>query len=177
MSQFASCLGQRTPSDDMEHERRLLKYEHWANRRVLAALQGATNNGSRSLQLLAHICAGIIEWARRLDGETETSTPIWPTLTLRDCEIWLTRAEESLTRLESILLESQPEDLEATISYTNQHGLSYKTKRRDALSHLFAHGAYHRGQIAADLRAGGGEPVNTDFITYVRELAGERWRP
>jgi len=35
------------------------------------------------------------------------------------------------------------------------------------------HGSYHRGQVAAAVRAAGGEPVNTDYITYVRELAGE----
>jgi uncharacterized damage-inducible protein DinB len=31
------------------------------------------------------------------------------------------------------------------------------------------HSAYHRGQIAADMRAAGFEPVYTDFIHAVRQ--------
>lgn len=31
------------------------------------------------------------------------------------------------------------------------------------------HGTYHRGQVAARLRAAGDEPVNTDFITFARQ--------
>ncbi len=33
------------------------------------------------------------------------------------------------------------------------------------------HGTYHRGQIAAALRAADITPPNTDFITFVRETA------
>jgi uncharacterized damage-inducible protein DinB len=36
------------------------------------------------------------------------------------------------------------------------------------LTHVVLHGAYHRGQIAADLRAAGLEPPYTDFIEAAR---------
>jgi uncharacterized damage-inducible protein DinB len=42
---------------------------------------------------------------------------------------------------------------------------------RDILTHVAMHGTYHRGQIAAALRAADITPPNTDFITFVRETA------
>jgi uncharacterized damage-inducible protein DinB len=45
------------------------------------------------------------------------------------------------------------------------------------LLHVVSHGAYHRGQIASDLRNSGGEPVLTDFIHWVRSLESESVNP
>ncbi len=59
----------------------------------------------------------------------------------------------------------------------NRHGLSYATSIRDILFHLASHGAYHRGQVSVTLRHSNLEPVNTDYITFVRDLAGEPWKP
>jgi uncharacterized damage-inducible protein DinB len=38
----------------------------------------------------------------------------------------------------------------------------------DILTHVVAHSAYHRGQIAAAVRAAGGAPAYTDFIHAAR---------
>jgi uncharacterized damage-inducible protein DinB len=32
------------------------------------------------------------------------------------------------------------------------------------------HGSYHRGQLARAVREAGAQPINTDFINYVRQL-------
>jgi uncharacterized damage-inducible protein DinB len=34
---------------------------------------------------------------------------------------------------------------------------------------VFNHGTYHRAQVARDLRQHNLEPINTDFIFYVRQ--------
>ena len=39
---------------------------------------------------------------------------------------------------------------------------------RDILTHVTMHSAYHRGQIAADVRVAGFTPAYTDFIHAVR---------
>lgn len=61
--------------------------------------------------------------------------------------------------------------LEKAIAYKNQTGAAYSTSVRDILTHVALHGQYHRGQINAMLRAAGAEPINVDYITYVRELS------
>jgi uncharacterized damage-inducible protein DinB len=85
------------------------------------------------------------------------------------------------TRNTAALAEMGPDltgaRLDELIEYSNHHGLSYRTSVRDILMHLHSHGAYHRGQIHHNLRQAGHEPVNTDYVTYVRELASEAWVP
>ena len=39
----------------------------------------------------------------------------------------------------------------------------------DVLTHVVTDSAYHRGQVASELRAGGFEPAYTDFIHAVRQ--------
>jgi uncharacterized damage-inducible protein DinB len=39
----------------------------------------------------------------------------------------------------------------------------------DVLTHVLFHSAYHRGQIALQMRASGAEPAYTDFIHAVRK--------
>jgi uncharacterized damage-inducible protein DinB len=38
----------------------------------------------------------------------------------------------------------------------------------DMLLQVFTHGGYHRGQIAMEMRKAGLEPINTDYINFVR---------
>ena len=55
------------------------------------------------------------------------------------------------------------------IAYTNTKGERYSSRIVDVLTHVIMHSAYHRGQIASDIRADGGEPAYTDFIHAVRQ--------
>jgi uncharacterized damage-inducible protein DinB len=59
--------------------------------------------------------------------------------------------------------------LEQRIHYTNSKGEPWDSLVRDVLTHVFLHSAYHRGQIAADLRQAGFVPAYTDFIHGVRQ--------
>ncbi|MGE7918037.1 DinB family protein [Viridibacillus sp. NPDC093762] len=59
-------------------------------------------------------------------------------------------------------------DLDKLISYKNSKGKECKNSVRDILTHVVLHGQYHRGQINSLLREKGIEPINVDFITFVR---------
>ena len=48
--------------------------------------------------------------------------------------------------------------LVTNVAYTNSKGESFSNRAGDILLHLIAHCAYHRRQIAADIRAGGETP-------------------
>ena len=47
-------------------------------------------------------------------------------------------------------------------------GVKRSCMLEEALLHVYTHGFYHRGQIAALVRALGGEPAETDFIFFAR---------
>jgi uncharacterized damage-inducible protein DinB len=144
--------------------RRLFEQIFWADARVLALLR--TVEHERSLRLLAHLLAAERVWLTRLRGEDSSRLEIWPTLSLAECE---TLAAESRAGYTAYLEGLSERDLPEPVTYRNSTGAAFHTARLDILTHVALHGSYHRGQIAQLVRGAGAEPVNTDYIIWVRE--------
>jgi uncharacterized damage-inducible protein DinB len=149
----------------LEHIRNLFSYDDWANRHVLASLQALATPPARSIQLLAHIVSAERLWLERLLVQKQT-WPVWPLFTLEQCKLEVDR----LSGLWKNYLTSLGEaGLSQTITYKNTKGESFTSQEQDILMHVVMHAAYHRGQIAADMRAAGFTPASTDFIHAVRQ--------
>jgi len=58
--------------------------------------------------------------------------------------------------------------LQKPIAYKNSAGDQFTSTIEDILTHVTMHGAYHRGQIAASIRASGDTPTATDYIAFIR---------
>jgi uncharacterized damage-inducible protein DinB len=146
-------------------------YAHmeWADRRVLALVDRNPAAAAPAMHLLSHLLAAERVWLLRLHGRDSSVQPVWPAMTREHMGELAAACHEGYTRL---LAESTPASLAAAVTYTNQFGRTYSTQVRDILIHVAIHGAYHRGQLAAAIRAAGCEPVNTDYITFVREPDG-----
>lgn len=154
--------------DDMTEKRllqRLFSYDEWANREVLARLHPAQNTAQRSLRWMSHILAAEEVWLSRLrrDG---TKPAVWPERSLDDCDSAAAALGEAWRGL---LSSASEEDLARPLDYTNSKGEAFRSTVGDILMHVVMHSAYHRGQIAADMRAAGLEPAYTDFIHAVRQ--------
>ncbi len=147
------------------HLARLLAYDDWANRETLTAMKAADSPPARALRLLAHIVGAERLWLGRLEGEPPT-TPVWPEWTLAECELGLA---ELPGRWRDVLGDLGAANLARRVAYTNTKGEPWENTVLDILTHVVVHGAYHRGQIAADLRAAGREPAYTDFIHSARK--------
>lgn len=89
----------------------------------------------------------------------------WPALDLEACAAEL---ERTAAELDCFLSSPAATELERVVAYTNSKGEAFETPVDEILTHLFAHGPYHRGQIAAEVRAAGGTPLNTDYIVFSR---------
>ena len=145
--------------------RRLFSYDEWANREVLGVLSQNQPAAIGSRKLLAHIIAAEWVWLDRLEGRPQ-STPVWPDLNLEECR----QHTDRLPRLwEDYLDRLSPAQLSSTISYKNTKGEGWTSVIEDVLLHVTTHSAYHRGQIAANLRAAGLQPAYTDYIHGVRQ--------
>jgi uncharacterized damage-inducible protein DinB len=151
--------------DMLEHLRRLFVYDEWANREVLAALQASNIPLLRSLKLLGHILSAERLWLERLQQQQQ-SLPVWLDLTLEQCA---TQATELPVLWKSYLSTLSEADLLGSIRYKNSKGENWVSRKEDVLLHVVMHSAYHRGQIATDMRAAGFTPAYTDFIHAVRK--------
>jgi len=149
----------------IEHLQRLFAYDDWANREVLTSLQALQVAPPRSVKLLSHILSAEKLWYERLQLQKPTY-PVWPDFSLEHCRL---EAQE-LQKLWKAYLQSLKEDgLTRTLSYKNSKGESWSSSRQDILMHVIMHSAYHRGQIAADMRVAGFAPPYTDFIHAARQ--------
>jgi uncharacterized damage-inducible protein DinB len=143
---------------------RLLRYDLWANKETLRSLRQGTTP-SRSLRWMGHIIGAELLWLARLE-QSPASLPVWPELSIDDCEA---RLAEIAGRLPEDLASGRLGSLERQVSYTNSKGEAWTSSVEEILTHVVIHSAYHRGQIASDLRAAGQEPAYTDYIHAVRQ--------
>jgi uncharacterized damage-inducible protein DinB len=149
----------------IRHLQTLFNYDEWANHEVLASFKSAKTAPTRSLKLMSHMLSAERLWWERLEGKNQT-LPVWPDLTLSQCEA---EAADMSVRWKKYLSEKSEADLSVTVSYKNSKGEDWSSRPDDILLHVIMHSAYHRGQIAADMRAGGFTPASTDFIRGVRQ--------
>ena len=149
-----------TKPPDLE---KLLDHLEWANRRALGAVAEAGDDGAR--RRLAHLLAAETVWLRRLETGDSSGIEIWPDLSMGECE---ERFAENAAGYRRYLADLGDGERDAAVAYRNSKGEAFRTPAVDILLHVFLHGSYHRGQIAMRIRDAGGDPVNTDYIAYVR---------
>ncbi len=143
---------------------RLFEHMKWADQRVHESLVSAANPPSHTLDLFAHVVGAEHVWLSRIRGETP-AVPVWPQLSLSQCaELGTRNADEFLALVESM----DDTDLDSGVTYRNSAGVEFTSSLTDILVHVALHGAYHRGQIAAAVRAGGDDPASSDYIAFVR---------
>jgi uncharacterized damage-inducible protein DinB len=149
----------------LEHVRNLFFYDDWANREVLASLQAVNAPPERSVKLLAHILSAERLWLERLLVQKQT-LPVWPLSTLAHCKLEVDQLPGLWKNYLTALGEA---GLARSLTYKNTKGESFNSQKQDILLHVVMHSAYHRGQIAADMRTAGFTPPHTDFIHAVRQ--------
>ncbi len=153
---------------------RLFDYDAWANRECITAMR------LENIILLpdvigriAHILSAQRLWLERILGQSPT-LPVWPTSTLQECGVL---AEEMTSAWRSFLIQISTQtigalsqrSLQDNVKYRNTKGEPFFSQVEGILTHVLFHSAYHRGQVALQLRSSGAMPAYTDFIHAVRE--------
>ncbi|HET7209968.1 MAG TPA: DinB family protein [Terriglobales bacterium] len=151
--------------DMLARYEKLFKYDEWANREVTGGLRQASTVPARSLKLLAHILGTEYLWFYRLKKE-KSAVAVWPEFSVMECERHCGLLAQTWS---GYLTGLEARGLSATVEYKNTQGELWSSAVEDILTHVIMHSAYHRGQIASDMRNSGLLPVYTDFIHAVRQ--------
>jgi len=144
---------------------RMYDHLHWANKRILETLQNLEDENQEAMRLFSHILFAEKVWLTRMQGLDSSQLPLWSDVDIEVCTKLVMQNEEIIKTFLANLAET---DLDKIITYKNSTGKEFETSVSDILTHVALHGQYHRGQINARLRANGSEPINVDFITFVR---------
>ena len=145
----------------------------WANETLLRRLDSSVAAGKTApqpaLRIFSHVINAQAIWIARLSG-TASPLKVWQEHDLPGLHHWHEQTSDCLR----LLCEQTDEtELARHIQYTNSQGDTFDSQVSDILTHAVMHASYHRGQVATKMREGGLEPVNSDFITYCRELSGQ----
>jgi uncharacterized damage-inducible protein DinB len=150
---------------DLDHFHRLLHYDQWANGETLGHLRENRAAPPSTVRWMAHIVGSEYVWLARLREEAPT-VGVWPDFDLATCAARLPELASDWSHwLETLDAESLGEG----VGYRNTKGEFWTSTMGDILMHVVLHSAYHRGQIASAVRAGGEDPAYTDFIHAVRQ--------
>jgi uncharacterized damage-inducible protein DinB len=162
---------------DIKDFLRMFAYDYWANRECLAAMRAAGSVSPDTVGRMAHILSAQKLWLERILKQRQ-SMPVWPGSTIEDC---VALADEMSSAWRSYLMQfttqfttqlgthAPPGSLHDIVEYRNSKGQAWSSRVEDVLTHVLFHSAYHRGQIALQMRASGMEPAYTDFIHAVRQ--------
>jgi len=148
---------------------RMFVYDHWANRECLVSMRAPAPVSADSVGRMAHILSAQRLWLERILKQRQ-SMAVWPMATIEDC-VALTDEMSAAWREYLARLGNQfaPGSLDDKVEYRNSKGELWSSPVEDILTHVLFHSAYHRGQIALQMRASGAEPAYTDFIHAVRQ--------
>ncbi|MCC2545717.1 DinB family protein [Hymenobacter sp. BT175] len=145
-------------------------YNVWANTTLLGRLDEVAARQeipAICLRLFSHVLNAQAIWIARITG-TQSPVKVWQEHTLEGLH---QLHEQTSERLHQLMTDADDEELHRLISYTNSQGNAYESQVSDILTHATVHANYHRAQVATRMREHGLEPINTDFITYCRELS------
>ena len=148
-----------------EYFLKMLAYDRWANRETLLAMHKAGVPEAKVVRLMAHALSAEKLWLERLQSQPQ-SLPVWPAATIEECVGLLDAVADSW---HAYLNQLSPEAFDGQVEYRNSKGELWSSQVEDVLTHVFLHSAYHRGQIALQMRSDGVEPAYTDFIHAVRK--------
>ncbi|HET9178823.1 MAG TPA: DinB family protein [Terriglobia bacterium] len=151
--------------ESLDSFRHLFKYDHWANQESLRSISSLSTTNERALKIAGHIVGAQRVWLGRLEAPGGAPPAPWPFMTLEETCAAFSELHE---RWNLFLSSLGPERLDEDIVHRNTKGAEFRVPIRDILMQLVLHGAYHRGQIAAEIRGAGGNPSATDYIVYVR---------
>jgi uncharacterized damage-inducible protein DinB len=148
---------------------RMFAYDCWANRECLAAMRAAASVSPDTVGRMAHILSAQKLWLERIQKQPQ-SMPVWPTSTMEDCTALADEMSSALRNYLTQLATRLPSgSLDDKVEYRNSKGELWSSRVEDILTHVLLHSAYHRGQIALQMRSSGIEPAYTDFIHAVRQ--------
>lgn len=142
------------------HFRDLFEYTHASNHAVIEVLTKYRDKIPEKTGIaFSHILNAHHVWNARIQNRKE-QFKVWETHSIDQMEII---DRDNFNHSVEILHQ---QDLEKMIDYKNSKGIPFTHSLKDILFHVVNHSTYHRGQVTAQIREAGLEPVSTDFIYY-----------
>jgi uncharacterized damage-inducible protein DinB len=140
----------------------LFEYNRFCNESYINAFSAAASEiPARSQKLFSHVINAHNIWNHRINGSV-AGRGVWDLQKVTEFEKYDSENYQSTLAILDAGVFEKP------VTYINSKGMQYTNPVREILFHVINHSTYHRGQVAADLKANGIQPPVTDYIFYKR---------
>ena len=140
----------------------LFDYNYYCNRQLIETCAPLETLPGKTGRLFSHILNAHHIWNARI-LERNPQFGVWQEHGVSE---WQDLHYENQRETFEILMRDASPELR--ISYENSEGRAYSNTLQDILFHIVNHSTHHRGQIAAEFRSAGLEPLVQDYIFYKR---------
>src|SRR4030042_5546553 len=145
----------------------LFQYNFRMDEEIISILEDNKSNSEKIIKIFSHLLKAEKIWLMRLKGEDLSGQMIWPDLTIKECQDLII---ENTQMYKQYFMSLKADEITKNLNYRNSKGQEFQTAILDIVIHVVIHSSYHRGQIAMLVRELGGNPINTDYINYIRNL-------
>ena len=145
----------------------LFKYNHWANLRMLGAIEEHDLDDDMLLKLFSHLLSSQIIWLNRIKELPTSPFPLWEKYKLNELKSMVRESTDNW--LNYVEHGHKKDTFEEMIFYRNTKGEKFENTIRHIITHVINHSTYHRAQMAMRLRELSIDPPATDFIVYSRQ--------
>ncbi|QYJ67877.1 DinB family protein [Flavobacterium litorale] len=139
----------------------LFEYLHHYNNKVINLFLEERFISEKAIVLLNHTINAHQIWNARIMNKPN-AIGVWD---IRPTTVLIVQNEENYKSSLQIIDDYSISNI---IAYTSSEGKKYKNSIQDILFHIINHSTYHRGQIMADYKKEGGNPISSDYIIYKR---------
>jgi uncharacterized damage-inducible protein DinB len=146
------------------HFLNLLRYDIWANSKVVHFFKKNNISDGKPVELISHIMNAEIRWLERIKKSTEIPEPFM----LRSIEEIPGLIESVNSQWVEFINSMEENDFNNLVDYRNNKGELWQTSIGDIITHIINHSTYHRAQIASLMRQMDIKPPATDYILYTR---------
>jgi uncharacterized damage-inducible protein DinB len=142
---------------------RLFEFDAWANQAVLESTRTCPVVPKQVEEWLGHILIAQQFVYEILQGRDGSPLQERPAPALDECAQLIADLAASWR---NYLDDISDAEMRGTITFRNSRGDMVTRRITDLLAHAVNHATYHRGQIALEVRAAGGEPARTDIPVW-----------
>ncbi len=143
-----------------------VKYDKWANDRMLRVAEQNESRCRRSVEIMAHILICQQLWLNRIGGLDTAKFDVWQKFSAEQCHEIM---KKNYLKLEECLSGFSEKKLRDALDYTDLEGEKKNIPFGVIFNQLLFHGAYHRGQISDELKRAKIDPPETDFMVFTQE--------
>lgn len=145
---------------------RQFEYNDWANSKIIDYIAGLEKIPDKVLKIMCHLILAQDVWLDRIIGKSDFLLPIWEEYSIQECKVMSENSSENWLKY---LRKKSEDSLQKFVEYKNSKGDEFENRLIDIVTHVITHSFYHRGQINQLFRQNDIEPLQLDFILYVRK--------